>query len=290
MVEFLYHNKGDGTFEEVGLLSQVAVDGDGRTYAGMGVDFADYNNDGWPDLVITDLANQRYALYQNNGDSTFTYASFSAGLARSTMLHSGWGVRFLDYDNDGWKDLMVAQGHDLDTVELNYPNLHYREPMLLLRNTGKGFVDVSADSGAIFHQSWLGRGMAIGDIDNDGRLDAVATSNDGPIHILHNETLTQNHWLTLKLVGHKSNRDAIGAEVELTTSKGPQFATVSTASSYLSASDKRVHFGLGTETIAQTIEIHWPSGIVQTLEQIRGDQIFQVDEPPVPPAGKAPQK
>src|SRR5204862_333662 len=127
----LYHNNGDGTFEEVGLLSQAAVDGDGRTYAGMGVDFADYNNDGWPDLIITDLANQRYALYQNNGDSTFNYASFSTGITRATMLHSGWGVRFLDYDNDGWKDLLVAQGHDLDTVELNYPNLHYREPMLL---------------------------------------------------------------------------------------------------------------------------------------------------------------
>ena len=279
MVEFLYHNKGDGTFEEVGLLSQVAVDGDGRTYAGMGVDFADYNNDGWPDLVITDLANQRYALYQNNGDSTFNYASFNTGVARSTMLHSGWGVRFLDYDNDGWKDLLVAQGHDLDTVELNYPNLHYHEPMLLLRNTGNDFVDVSADSGAIFHQSWLGRGMASGDIDNDGRLDAVVTTNDGPVYILHNETPTQNHWLTLKLVGHKSNRDAIGAAVKLVTAKGPQFATVSTAGSYLSSSDKRLHFGLGTESVAQTIEIRWPSGILQTLKNIRSDQILQVDEP-----------
>jgi hypothetical protein len=279
MVEFLYHNKGDGTFEEVGLLSQVAVDGDGRTYAGMGVDFADYNNDGWPDLVITDLANQRYALYQNNGDSTFSYASFTNGLARSTMLHSGWGVRFLDYDNDGWKDLLVTQGHDLDTVELNYPNLHYHEPMLLLRNTGKEFVDVSADSGAIFHQSMLGRGMAIGDIDNDGRLDAVVTTNDGPVYILHNETPTLNHWLTLKLIGHKSNRDAIGAEVKLVTAKGSQFATVSTAGSYLSSSDKRLHFGLGAESVAQTIEIRWPSGILQTLKNIRCDQILQMDEP-----------
>ncbi len=286
MVEFLYHNKGDGTFEEVGLLSQVAVDGDGRTYAGMGVDFADYNNDGWPDLVITDLANQRYALYQNNGDSTFTYASFSAGLARSTMQHSGWGVRFLDYDNDGWKDLLIAQGHDLDTVELNYPNLHYREPMLLLRNMGRGFTDVSEDSGAIFHQPWLGRGMAIGDIDNDGRIDAIVTTNDGPAHILHNETSTQNHWLTLKLVGHKSNRDAIGAEVKLVTAKGQQFATVSTAGSYLSSSDKRVHFGLGSESIAQTIEIRWPSGILQTLKNISADQILQVDEAPPGAAGK----
>ncbi len=279
MIEFLYHNKGDGTFEEVGLLCEVAVDGDGRTFAGMGVDFADYNNDGWPDLVITDLANQRYALYQNNGDSTFSYASFTTGVARATMPHSGWGIRFLDYDNDGWKDLLIAQGHDLDTVELNYPNLHYREPMLLLRNTGKDFVDVSAASGAIFHESWLGRGMAIGDIDNDGRIDAVVTTNDGPIHILHNETPTQNHWLALKLVGHKSNRDAIGAEVKLVTPKGPQFVTVSTAGSYLSSSDKRVHFGLGSESFAQSIEIRWPSGIHQTLKDIRADQILQVDEP-----------
>jgi hypothetical protein len=286
MVEFLYHNKGDGTFEEVGLLSQAAVDGDGRTYAGMGVDFADYNNDGWPDLIITDLANQRYALYQNNGDSSFTYASFSTGIARATMLHSGWGVRFLDYDNDGWKDLLVAQGHDLDTVELNYPNLHYREPMLLLRNTGKEFVDVSADSGPVFRQSWLGRGMAIGDIDNDGRLDAIVTSNDGPAYVLLNETPTQNHWLTLKLVGHKSNRDAIGAEVKLITGNGPQLATVSTAGSYLSSSDKRVHFGLGAESAAQSIEIRWPSGILQTLKNVRADQILRVDEPLAPATGK----
>jgi len=279
MVEFLYHNKGDGTFEEVGLLSEVAVDGDGRTYAGMGVDFADYNNDGWPDLMVTDLANQRYALYLNSHDSTFSYASFTSGVARATMTHSGWGVRFLDYDNDGWKDLLIAQGHDLDTVELSYPNLHYREPMLLLRNTGKEFVDVSSDSGAVFRQPWLSRGMAIGDIDNDGRLDAVVTTNDGPVHILHNETPTQNHWLLLKLIGHKSNRDAIGAEIKLVTAKGQQFATVSTASSYLSSSDKRVHFGLGSESAAQSIEIRWPSGITQTLKNVHADQILTVDEP-----------
>ena len=279
MVEFLYHNKGDGTFEEVGLVSEVAVDGAGRTFAGMGVDFADYNNDGWPDLIITDLANQRYALYQNNRDSTFTYSSFTSGVARLTMPHSGWGVRFLDYDNDGWKDLLVAQGHDLDTVELSYPNLHYREPMLLLRNTGKDFVDVSSSSGAVFSQAWLGRGMATGDIDNDGRLDAVVTTNDGPAHILRNETPTQNHWLTLKLVGHKSNRDAIGAEVKIVTAKGQQSATVSTAGSYLSSSDKRVHFGLGSESLAQSIEIRWPSGIQQTLKNVSVDRILQVDEP-----------
>ena len=263
----------------MGLLSEVAVDGDGRTYAGMGVDFADYNNDGFPDLVITDLANQRYALYQNNRDSTFTYASFTSGVARLTMPHSGWGVRFLDYDNDGWKDLLIAQGHDLDTVELSYPNLHYREPMLLLRNTGKEFVDLSSASGAVFGQPWLGRGMAIGDMDNDGRLDAMVSRNDGPAHIVRNETPTQNHWLLLKLVGHKSNRDAIGAEIKIVTAKGQQFATVSTAGSYLSSSDKRAHFGLGSELLAPSIEIRWPSGILQTLKNVRADQIVQIDEP-----------
>jgi hypothetical protein len=279
MVEFLYHNKGDGTFEEVGLASQVAVDGDGRTYAGMGVDFADYNNDGWPDVLITDLANQRYALYQNSRDGSFTYSSFSTGLGRISMLHSGWGARFLDYDNDGWKDLIVAQGHDLDTVEINYPNLRYREPMLLVRNIGTGFVDMSADSGAVFQQSWLGRGLATGDIDNDGCVDVVVATNDGPAHVLHNETPTQNRWLILKLVGHKSNRDAIGAEVKLVTSKGSQFATVTTAGSYLSSSDKRVHFGLGPDASAQSIEISWPSGITQALKNISADQILQIDEP-----------
>ena len=277
--EFLYHNKGDGTFEEVGLTSGVAVDSEGRTFAGMGVDFADYNNDGWPDILVTDLANQRYALYQNDGDGSFTYASQTQGIGPITLSHSGWGLRFFDYDNDGWKDLLIAQGHDLDTIELTYPNLHYREPMLLLRNTGHGFVNASAESGSVFQQPWVARGMAIGDLDNDGRLDAVVTTNDGPVHILHNESSTRNHWLLLKLVGHQSNRDAIGAEVRMVTASGSQYATVSTAGSYLSSSDKRVHFGLGAESMAQRIEVRWPSGIRQTIQNIHADQIVQIDEP-----------
>jgi len=259
MAEFLFHNKGDGTFEEVGLASQVAVDIDGRTYAGMGVDFADYNNDGLPDIVVTDLANQRYALYKNAGDGSFTYATSSAGLGQMTVSHSGWGVRLFDYDNDGWKDLLIAQGHDLDTIEKTYPNLRYREPMLLARNTSWRFTDISEEAGSVFRQPWIARGLAVGDIDNDGRLDAVVTTNDGPVHLLHNNSGNTNHWLLLKLVGHRSNRDGIGAEVTLTAASGSQYATVSTASSYLSSSDKRVHFGLGKEKVAQKIEIRWPS-------------------------------
>ncbi len=284
--EFLFHNKGDGTFEEVGFAAEAALDGDGRTFAGMGVDFADYNNDGFPDLFVDDLANQMYALYLNNRDGIFSYQSYISGLSRMTRLHSGWGARFFDYDNDGWKDLLIAQGHDLDTIEKVNPQLHYREPMMLLRNTGKGFVDVSSGSGEVFREPWVGRGLAVGDLDNDGRVDAVVATNGGPLHIIHNETQTANHWLTLKLVGHKSNRDAIGANVKLTTGQGSQWVTVTTASSYLSSSDKRAHFGLGTETTAQSVEIRWPSGIIQTLKQVRGDQILQVDEPVIPNSSK----
>jgi len=276
---FLYQNKGDGTFEEVGLFAGVGVDGDGHAYAGMGVDFADYDNDGLADLVVSDLAYQKYALYRNNGDGTFTYTTDSAGLGRMTFLHSGWGMRLLDYDNDGRKDLLVGQAHVMDTIELTYPQLHYREPMLLARNTGQGFVDISGESGPVFHELWVSRGMAIGDIDNDGRLDAVVTENGGPAHILHNETDSHNHWLTLNLVGHKSNRDAIGAEVRVVTPQGLQQATVTTCGSYLSSGDKRVHFGLGVQQTVKEIDIRWPSGIRQILRDVKADQILRVDEP-----------
>jgi hypothetical protein len=200
-----------------------------------------------------------------------------------TLLHSGWSLHFIDYDNDGLKDLLIAQGHDLDTVEKSYPQLHYREPMMLLRNMGKRFVDVSSMSGEIFHEPWVGRGMAIGDIDNDGRIDAVVSTNGGSAHVLHNEINSKNHWLTLKLVGHKSNRDGIGAVVKVTTAAGSQWVTVTTASGYLSSSDPRAHFGLGDDTFARTVEIRWPSGIVQVLEHVNGDRIVQVDESPTHP-------
>jgi hypothetical protein len=167
----------------------------------------------------------------------------------------------------------------MDNVELTTPNLRYREPMLLARNMGKELVDVSAQSGSVFQTPWVGRGMAVGDIDNDGRLDAVVTTNDGLVHVLHNETETSNHWLVVKLVGHRSNRDAIGTEVKLKTQHGSQLGIVTTASSYLSSSDKRLHFGLGTDEVIEEMEIRWPSGIIQKLQNVHGDRMVQVDEP-----------
>ena len=197
-----------------------------------------------------------------------------------TLLHSGWGIRFLDYDNDGRKDLLIAQGHDLDTIEKTFPQLHYREPLLLAWNVdGNKFADVSAMSGAVFTKRWVGRGLAIGDINNDGLLDAVVTENGGPAHVLLNKIQTSNHWLGIKLVGHKSNHDGIGAVIKITTSAGPQWQTVTTSVGYLSSSDPRAHFGLGKDAAAQSVEIRWPSGIVQTLKDVKGGQYVTVDEP-----------
>jgi hypothetical protein len=278
--EYLFHNQGNGTFEEVGMVSGLALDDSGATFAGMGVDFEDYNNDGWPDVIITDLANQRYALYANARDGTFNYVTGAEDLGKMTLLHSGWGVRFLDYDNDGWKDLFIAQSHVMDTIEIQEPHLHYREPPLLAHNQhGSTFVDVSPQSGDVFTQRWAARGLAVGDIDNDGRLDVVITSNDGPAWVLRNETSTHNHWITLKLTGVKSNRDGIGAQVEIATEAGKQYATVTTASSYESSSDPRVHFGLGIVKSVKLIRIRWPSGIIQTLNNVKADQFLTVTEP-----------
>jgi hypothetical protein len=176
--------------------------------------------------------------------------------------------------------LFIVQSHVIDTIEMYDPNVRYREPPLLLHNEqGKKFVDVSALSGDVFRQQWAARGLAIGDINNDGKVDAVVTSNDGPAWILLNETETANHWIMLNLVGVKSNRDAIGAQVRISTSAGEQFATVTTSSSYQSSSDKRLHFGLGGATSIREIEIHWPSGIRQVLRDQTADRIVTITEP-----------
>ncbi|MGH9440555.1 MAG: CRTAC1 family protein [Terriglobia bacterium] len=217
-------------------------------------------------------------IRSNSGNGDFQYASYTSGLAGITLLHSGWGVRFLDYDNDGWKDLLIAQGHVMDTIHLDFPDLHYLKPPVLLRNGRGKFANVSKASGAVFSERWAGRGLAIGDINNDGKMDAVITTNDGPAYLLRNETPSPNHWLTLKLVGRKTNRDGIGAAVTVKTSALTQYRTVTTGGSYCSSSDVRPHFGLGDATKAN-VEIQWPSGIVQCLANLAADRIVSVKEP-----------
>jgi len=287
--QFLYRNRGDGHFEDVAFEAFAAFDQDGKAFSGMGTDAADYDNDGRPDVVVTNLSNQCYALFRNLGDWTFSYETHASGLGRISLLSSGWGVRFLDYDNDGWKDLFLVQGHVLDTIELTSPHLRYRQPPLIARNEGGRFRDVSAGAGDVFRTEWAARGLAIGDIDDDGDLDIVVSTLDDRGRVLRNEGGNAGHWIELRLVGRRSNRDGIGAEVRLTTASGAiRQATARTAGGYLSAGDRRVHLGLGEEKAIQSIEIRWPSGIVQRLTDVAVDQILTVTEPEGNPARPRP--
>ena len=275
---FLYHNKGNGTFNEVGLLAGVGYNEDGKTFAGMGADFSDYDNDGLPDIVVTDLSNERYILFRNNGDGSFRDATNQSGLGSATLAFSGWSTRFFDFDNDGWKDLFVAQSHVMDTIEKTSPNLKYREPPLLLRNESGHFVRVIA--GEVFRQDWAGRGAAFGDIDNDGDID-IAVSNVGQkAYVLRNDGGNRKNWIGIQTVGTKSNRDGIGARIKVVSGSGlTQYFTVNTAVGYLSASDKRVIAGLGEDSIAKLVEIRWPSGITQKFENVKTRQYLKAVEP-----------
>jgi hypothetical protein len=277
--EQLFHNLRNGRFEEVALKLGLAYDEDGHTFSGMGADFADYDNDGWPDVFIGALANEKYALFRNHKGS-FEYASEPSGIAAISATHSGWGLKFIDYDNDGWKDLFVAQGHVMDNIELTNPSIRYQEPMLLMRNQQGRFQDVSAVSGEPFRSRQAARGVAFGDLDNDGFVDIVVNCLNAPAMILHNDGGNGNHWLLVNTVGSISNRDGIGAQLRLVSASGlEQYGLVSTAGSYQSASDKRVHFGLGKDKVVRLLEITWPSGIVQKLEDVAADGVITVKEP-----------
>jgi hypothetical protein len=278
----LFKNNRNGTFTETALALGLAYDDNGRAYAGMGVDCQDYDNDAWPDVFINALSNQTYALYHNN-KGTFDYVTAPSGLAAITALYSGWGTKFLDCDNDGWKDLFVAQGHVLDQVQLQQPDVRYFEPMLMLRNVKGHFADVSARSGQPFLVPRAGRGAAVGDLDNDGRLEIMVNCNDEPAVVLHSEGGPRNHWLIVDTRGTVSNRDGIGTAIRLVGDSGAeQYGMVNTAGSYLSASDKRVHFGLGTDPRVRLLELTWPSGTIQRIEDIAADQVRHVEEPERP--------
>jgi hypothetical protein len=273
--EQLFRNNRDGTFSEVALGVGLAYDEDGKTYAGMGIDFADYDNDGAPDIFINALASQRYALYRNQKGKAFEYVSGRSGIGAISANHSGWGAKFIDYDNDGYKDLFVAQGHVMDNIELTNPFQRYREPLLLLANRRGRFEEVSG----AFEGRYAARGAAFGDLNNDGNIDIVVNCNDGPALVLKNRGGTGKHWLIVNTTGVRSNRDGIGSRIRVVTASGvTQFGYVSTAGSYASASDKRVHFGLGQESKVQLVEIDWPSGVRQQIRNVAADQILHVRE------------
>jgi enediyne biosynthesis protein E4 len=275
---FLFHNEGDGTFTEVGLLAGVGFNEDGKTFAGMGVDFADYDNDGRPDIVVTDLSNERYMLFRQNADGSFRDVTNTSGLGGATLSFSGWSTRLFDYDGDGWKDLFVAQGHVMDTIEKTAPNLKYLQPPLLLKNESGRFVRVNA--GDVFEQAWAGRGAAFGDLDNDGDIDVVLSNVGQNAVVLRNEGGNRNNWLQIRTVGTKSNRDGIGSRVKVVSASGvSQYFTVSPAVGYLSASDRRLTVGLGSDGVAALVEIRWPSGVVQKFENVKAGQMLTATEP-----------
>jgi hypothetical protein len=270
MQQHLFRNNGNGTFTECALESGVAFTADGKGMSGMGTVFQDYDNDGRPDVLVTVLPREIYSLYHNEGGGNFNYASLEAGLGALTSLSSGWGVGLEDFDNDGWKDLFVAQGHVLDNVQDIDASLRYKELPLLALNH-KGHFE-RGDSGVT--KLLAARGVAFGDINNDGCMDAVISCLGGPPVLLLNRGGGNNHWLSISLQGTRSNRDGYGANVRV----NGQLRIATSTGSYLCANDKRLHFGLGSSEKA-TVEILWPSGAKQVLNGVRADQFLQICEP-----------
>ena len=279
MPNFLFHNKRNGTFEEVGYQAGVAVSGDGQAEAGMGVDAADLTGNGQMDLVVTHLDLQLARLYRNKGNGVFDDETVRSKIGYATYHLSGFGTRFFDYDNDGARDLFIANGHVLDNVQLYRSEARYLEPKLMFRNTGSGlFENVSDRLGADFQLPRASRGVAVGDFDNDGDLDILINNNGEAPQLLRNDGGNANHWLSILLIGTRSNRDAVGARVKISAGALTQFDQKKGGMSYQSAQDPRLHFGLGNHTLIDSIEIDWPSGAKTKLENIKADQIVAIQE------------
>ncbi|HEV2761683.1 MAG TPA: CRTAC1 family protein [Pyrinomonadaceae bacterium] len=271
----LFINQG-GRFEESALAAGAGYDENGKTFAGMGVDAADFDNDGLADVFVTALSNETYPLFRNNGDGSFNYATDTTGVGEITLLYSGWGTRLADFDNDGRRDIFVAQSHVLDTIEKTSPHLAYRQTPLLMRNTGRAFVNVSASAGLT--RPLAARGAAFADLDNDGDTDVVIAQVDGPAVVLRNEG-TRHRWLGLALAGTKSNRQGLGARVVVTDASGArQFFDATTAGSYLSSNDPRLLVGLGNSASVRAVEIRWPSGRAQVLNDPPLDRYMTIKE------------
>jgi hypothetical protein len=271
---FLFHNQRNGTFSEVAFDAGVALPDDGNAVSGMGADFRDYNNDGLPDIVFTALQGQTFPLFRNSGKGEFQETAQASRLGPLTSKLSGWGLALADLNNDGWKDLFTANSHVTDNIEL-FSGDRYKLPNTVFVNRRDGtFADVSVDSGASFQTARAHRAVVVADFDGDGRLDAVVSALGERPEFWRNVTTSTGHWLELKLVGVRSNRDAIGAKVHI----GNQWNEMTGSVGYASSALAPVHFGLGTQSIAQDVEITWPSGVVERLANVKADQTLTVRE------------
>jgi len=273
-----YHNKGDGTFEEIGREIGCAVNENGTSQGGMGVAVGDYDCDGWLDIIKTNYSDQTSNVYHNNGDGTFYDAVLQAGLGANTKF-LGWGVGLFDFDNDGWLDIFMANGHVFPEVDSKKLHFSYKQRKILYRNLeGKRFSDVTAESGPDLNIPLGSRGVAFGDFDNDGDIDIVVSNmNDRP-SLYRNDSSAKNNWLKIKCIGTKSNRSGIGTRVRVVTGKHSQISEVMSGSSYISQNDLRLHFGLGQAKLADLIEVRWPLGGLETFKNVDVNQLLVLEE------------
>jgi enediyne biosynthesis protein E4 len=280
VADFLFVNRGNGRFEEIGTAAGVAYSADGRPRSGMGLDSADFDDDGWMDLFVANIDREMFAIYQNNHDETFDDLALPTGIGKATKLMSGWGLKFFDYDNDGNLDLFLANGNPDDLINSLHGEVTYEEPMMLFQHTPKGFKDVSAASGPIFARRLCSRGMAIGDFDNDGAVDVLVSVNNAAPLLLKNTATAGNHWLGVHLTGKKSNPDGIGARVTYRAGDLERSRMKVGGGSYLSSHDPRMVFGLGKREKLDWLEVKWPlpSGKLERFTDLPVDRYITIVE------------
>jgi hypothetical protein len=277
---FLFINRGPNKWEEIGLPAEVGFSDNGQARSGMGVDSADFDGDGWEDLFVANVDQEMFSLYRNQKNETYTDLSRRNNVAQATRLLSGWGLKFFDYDNDGNVDLLLANGHPDDMIENYSQQVKYREPLLLFRNEGGKFRNVSAEAGTVFTKSFAARGLAVGDFNNDGKLDVLIANNGAAPVLLRNVSSAGNHWIGVRLQGVKANRDAIGAKIVWSVDGVRRGRLKTHGGSYLSSHDPREVLGLGKSAKADYVEIKWPapSGLVERFHDLPADRYSTVVE------------